>query len=479
VSRLDAIVVGGGHNGLAAAAYLARAGRSVLLLERAPQLGGATQSARPFPGVDVRLSRFSYLVSLLPRLVRDELDLRLRLVRRPVASYTPGLGVVPTGGRPPREALAWGLWDARVAKLADAVRPTFTMPLPRETELRAAVGDVGVWEDLVERPLGEALERSLADDLVRGVVLTDALIGTETHAHDPSLRQNRCFLLHVAGGPWDVPVGGMGAVAGALEHAARAAGAQLRTDAEVVAVGPGEVRLASGEAFGARHVVAACAPAVLDRLRGRAPSEPAPRGSQLKVNLVLDRLPRLADGTDPREAFAGTFHAGEGYARLAEAHARAVRGELPDPLPCELYCHTLSDRSIAQDGRHTLTLFGLHVPPGADRDGAVAAALRAVQPALAEPLEDLITRDAEGRPCLEASVPADLEASLALPGGHIFHRDLTWPWAADGEDLPTPAHRWGVATDEPSILLGGAGARRGGGVSAIPGRSAAMAILGS
>src|SRR6187549_457213 len=88
-TRHDVVIVGGGHNGLVAAAYLARAGRSVIVLERRDHVGGAAVSERPWPGVDARLSRYAYLVSLLPRVIVDDLGLSLGLVRRRVSSYTP------------------------------------------------------------------------------------------------------------------------------------------------------------------------------------------------------------------------------------------------------------------------------------------------------------------------------------------------------------------------------------------------------
>ena len=161
---------------------------------------------------------------------------------------------------------------------------------------------------------------------------------------------------------------------------------------------------------------------------------------------------------------------------------------MPTLPPAELYCHTLTDPSILgaelrATGHHTLTLFGLHQParlfrgdPRGTRDAALAVTLRSLDSVLAEPIEDCLALDADGRPCIEARTAVDLEAELALPGGHIFHRDLQWPWLED-EDAHTPAERWGVATAHDRVLLCGAGARRGGGVSGIPGRSAAMAVL--
>ena len=93
---------------------------------------------------------------------------------------------------------------------------------------------------------------------------------------------------------------------------------------------------------------------------------------------------------------------------------------------------------------------------------------------LAEPIEGCLLRGPDGEPCLEAKTPLDLEDELALPRGNIFHRDLAWPFAEDEAE----AGAWGTETDIANVHLGGAGARRGGGVSGIPGRNAAMAILG-
>src|SRR6185312_14693855 len=103
-------------------------------------------------------------------------------------------------------------------------------------EMCRMLDDDAAWDALFETPLSELLERTFDSDLVRGTVLTDALIGTFAPADDPELRQNRCFLYHVIGGSWDVPVGGMGALSGALADAARNAGADLLTRAEVVAI---------------------------------------------------------------------------------------------------------------------------------------------------------------------------------------------------------------------------------------------------
>jgi len=508
-SRYDAVIVGGGHNGLTAAAYLASAGRSVLVLERLAQVGGAAVSAQAFAGVDARLSRYSYLVSLMPRQVIDELGLDLTLRRRRFSSYTPlvrggspsGLLVDTgddaatadsfrrvTGSDTDHEA--WQRFYAMTERVAQRVFPTVTEPLLSRDEMKSAVADDDAWRALFERPLAEVVHQTFSDDDVRGVVMTDALIGTFASTAAESLQQNRCFLYHVMGGgtgDWDVPVGGMGAVSGALRDAALAAGATILTDAEVTAVDPaGEVtwRDAGDHRVGAGHVLAGCAPSTLASLMGEQPDEV--EGAQLKVNMLLSRLPRLAEDVDPFAAFSGTFHVNESASQLETAYAQAEAGHVPDVPPCEIYCHSLTDDSILgpdlrASGAQTLTLFGVHMPTRlfredneGTRDKALAATLASLNSVLAEPIEDVLLRDADGRPCLEVKSPVDIEAAVGLPGGNIFQRDLLWPFAESDDDVG----RWGVETAHPRVMLAGAGARRGGGVSGIPGRAAAMAVLG-
>ncbi|MEU3980780.1 NAD(P)/FAD-dependent oxidoreductase [Streptomyces sp. NPDC026672] len=507
----DAVVVGGGHNGLVAAAYLARAGRSVLVLERLDHTGGAAVSTRPFTGVDARLSRYSYLVSLLPRKIVRDLGLDFRVRGRAISSYTPverggrATGLLVGGGeRRTRESFArltgdgreyesWRRFHAMTARVAERVFPTLTEPLPTREGLRRRIDDEDAWRALFEEPIGVAVEQHFADDLVRGIVLTDALIGTFADAHDPSLVQNRCFLYHVIGGgtgAWDVPVGGMGALTDALAAAARAAGAVIATGHEAVRIDTdGRVaevvhRTPDGEGTAtARHVLVNAAPRELAALTGDPAPEPA-EGAQLKVNMLLERLPRLNDtSVDPREAFAGTFHVAEGYEQLAAAHAQAAAGELPAAPPSEIYCHSLTDPGIlgpglAERGRHTLTLFGLHTPArlfardnNAVRDALLRATLAQLDAHLAEPLAGCLATDADGHPCIEAKTPLDLERELRLPGGNIFHRALSWPHAQEDTG------RWGVETRHTNVLLCGAGAVRGGGVSGVPGHNAAMAVL--
>ncbi|MGI9123823.1 MAG: phytoene desaturase family protein, partial [Mycobacterium sp.] len=341
-----------------------------------------------------------------------------------------------------------------------------------------------------------AIAESVASDLVRGVMATDALIGTFARLDEESLTQNVCFLYHLLGGgtgEWDVPVGGMGAVTGALATAARAHGAEIVTGAQVWAGSPdGEVRYRSGDdehRVRAEHVLSGVGPAVLADLLG----EPAPHladGCQVKVNLMLRRLPRLRDdAVRPEQAFGGTFHINETWSQLDAAYTAAAGGAIPEPMPCEIYCHSLTDPSILspglrESGAATLTVFGLHVPhrlqtgaPEQTRRRLTEAVLASLNSVLAEPIQDVLMVDGNGTPCVETKTTADLEDSLRMTGGNIFHGALQWPFAEDDDELATPAQQWGVATAHERILLCGSAARRGGAVSGLGGHNAAMAVL--
>ena len=524
---LDVVIVGGGHNGLVAAGYLARAGLRVRVLERLDEVGGAAVSARAFHGVDARLSRYAYLVSLLPARIVEDLGAPVRLARRRYASYTPNpgdggrtgllIGAHPDTATARPATAAFGAVGAagdargfadfyrRCRAVTEPLWPTLTEPLRRREDARRQVVETGgpdaaaAWTALIEQPVGLAIAEAVGSDLVRGVMATDALIGTFARLGDPSLAQNICLLYHLLGGgtgEWDVPVGGMGTVTGALEAAARRHGAEIVTGAEVSAITPdGEVRYRHPADNPAEHrlqagfVLANVGPAVLAGLLG----EPAPElagGAQVKVNLMLRRLPRLRDDTvTPEQAFGGTFHINEMWSQLETAYTVAAGGRIPAPLPCEIYCHSLTDPSILspglrESGAATLTVFGLHVPdflqrssPDEIRRHLTEAVLDSLNSVLAEPIEDVVMNDGHGLPCIETKTTVDLENGLGMTGGNIFHGALQWPFVEDADPLDTPARQWGVATAHDRILMCGSGSRRGGAVSGLGGHNAAMAVL--
>ena len=499
----DVVIMGAGHNGLVAATYLAKAGKSVLMLEANNEIGGATQSVAAFPGFDARVSRYSYLVALLPDKIIKDLNLTFETISRDVSSFTPysnaqgldkGLYVSrnwdakteesfkeidPTGN----EARAWQAFYSEVAEFAEKIAPTLLQPLQTRSELREHINLPKTWKYLIEDPIGEVICDRFKDDIIRGVVLTDALIGTFASAYD--LQANICFLYHLIGngtGEWKVPRGGMGALVNELVRVATESGVEIRTNQKVIAIESRaesvKVRTSTGEEFTAPHFLSNAAPGVLAELRGRKKPDSLD-GAQLKINILLKRLPQLKSGVDPQLAFAGTFHANESFTQCEGSYSEAKNGSMPANLPIEMYCHTLTDPSILSPelsaaGFHTLTLFALHTPASlfdsnneTARQAALESAFASLNEYLLEPIQDVIA-------AIEIKTPLDLEKAIALPRGNIFHRDLQFPFREDGSQ---PS--WGVETDDPRIFICGAGATRGGGVSGIPGHNAAMAVLSS
>ena len=497
----DVIIIGGGHNGLVAAAYLARAGKKVRILEANEELGGATASVRVFPGFDARLSRYAYLVSLLPDSIINDLGLNFECISRAVSSYTPyERGSVNEGllisrqwdaatqdsfntlDQTARESSTWQRFYGEISEFAQRIAPTLLKPLMTRSELRELISLPTVWDYLIEKPIGEVITERFSDDLVRGVILTDALIGTFASAFE--IQANICFLYHLMGngtGEWKVPKGGMGALVTELERVARAAGVEIELNQRVTDVksdGHGvTIIAASGQEIRAHYLLSNAAPQTLAILRGK-PVAKSLDGSQLKINLLLRRLPHLKSGIDPHVAFAGTFHVNESFSQLERSFIDAKNGAMPQVLPVEMYCHTLTDPSILSTelqelGYQTLTLFGLHTPAtlfdldnNAARAAALQSALSSLNQYLCEPIEDLIVG-------VEVKTPLDIQEEIGLPRGNIFHQDLHFPFREDGTQ---PS--WGVETDDPRIFICGAGAIRGGGVSGVPGHNAAMAVLG-
>jgi phytoene dehydrogenase-like protein len=518
-SRYDVVILGAGHNGLVAASYLGRAGLSVLLLEKNDYIGGATTSQKVFPDYDARLSRYSYLVSLFPEKIIRDLGLKLELRRRSTGSFTPyiksgqhdGLLISNVDEEQSRRSIvdltgsdaefdlmkkfynlsrvfAGQTWDSMLEPL-----------VAKEETKRRFDGDAvsqEAWRSLAEEPLGRAVERYLKDDLVRGLVFTDAKVGVLTHPHDPSLLQNRCFLYHLIGnktGEWKVPVGGMGAVAAELEKCARKSGAEFLTNVGLVDVDLAKRDVAfeadgKRQTVGARFLLVNFGRNVLAKYAGNGYQPDATdEGSVFKINMLLQRLPKLKTKKYPLEqSWSGTFHSDEGYEQMNGSYDQAAKGRLPDKTPCEVYCHTLTDDSILspelrRKGFHTITLFGLDAPYSlfakdndAMRKQAEKKFLASMNQWLEEPLEDCLAVARDGSLCIESKSPVDIETSLGMYHGNIFQDAPSWPFATKKEQIGT----WGVETDWENVFLCGSSALRGGAVSGIPGHNAAMKVLG-
>jgi len=516
-SHYDVVILGAGHNGLVAASYLGRSGLSVLLLEKNDYIGGATTSQRIFPDYNARLSRYSYLVSLFPRKIIRDLGLKLKLRRRATGSFTPyiksgchdgllisnvdeGLSrrsiVDLTGSETEFDRMQnfYNLSRVFAANSWDSMLE----PLVSKEKMKERFGDEvsrEAWRSLAEEPLGLALERYLQDDLVRGLVLTDAKVGIFTHPHDPSLVQNRCFLYHLIGnktGEWRVPVGGMGAVARELEQAGRTAGAEFLINVDLVDVDLAN-RSVGFEVGGkprtvdAKFLLVNFGRNVLAKYSGETyQADAVDEGSVFKINMLLRRLPKLkAKKYRPEQAWCGTFHSDEGYGQMNASFEQATKGRLPEKTPCEVYCHTLTDDSILSPdlrakGFHTITLFGLDAPyslfakdNATVRDKAQKKFLASMSQWLEEPLEDCLAVARDGSLCIESKSPVDIENSLGMYHGNIFQDSPTWPFATRKEQVGT----WGVETEWENVFLCGSSALRGGAVSGIPGHNAARKVL--
>ena len=514
MEHFDCVVLGGGHNGLTSAAYLSKSGKKVLVLEALDEVGGAAVSVQAFKGMDANLSRYSYLVSLMPQQIIDELDLKLDLISRSIGSYTPtkenvGLLIERIPGEKTKESFlkltgntkdydAWINFYGKVEKVAQVLSPTLLEPLKSKEEIKALIvsaTDIETYEMLFERPITKTIENLFENDVVRGVVLTDALIGTFTDGRDKDLLGNICFLYHLIGngsGEWKVPLGGMGQVSKALKEKALQYGAQIRTNAKVIKVSSdGQTARIHyldqqniEQTVEASFVLSNLAPQVLDELLGKKTIDFI-EGCQVKMNMLLTRLPRLKSGDDPKDAFKGTFHVNESLSQLDKSFQEASNEKLPDLLPSEIYCHTLSDPSILgkklqEKGYQTITLFGLNTPAKLFdhnndnlREIVKQKYLEGLNMFFEEKIEACLALDIDGNPCIEVKTPLDIEESVFLPRGNIFHKPLQWPFAENSEEINT----WGVETDIQNIFICGAGAKRGGGVSGIPGRNAAMKVL--
>lgn len=504
-------IIGSGHNGLVAACYLAQAGISVTIFEKNSVYGGAAVSAQAFEGLEARLSRYSYLVALLPDELISELDLDIALISRSISSFTPqgekGLMIERSPSELTRESFInltgsdqdfnnWLSFYKRLENIAQKIAPTLLQPLMSERDFKALIDQVdqAAWNDFFVQPIGKTIENYFESDLVRGIVLTDALIGTFTDGFDTENLANRCFLYHLIGngsGEWKVPKGGMGAVTTALYQRAISLGVTINLNCEVISAKLDSQKIEITDqnqlTYAFDYLVGNLAPSKFADLTDALPRSTQPDGSQVKINLLLEKLPRLKSGHDPKQAFAGTFHINESVEQIRSAYQQVLKGEIPNLLPAEIYCHTLTDNSIlgkdlAQAGYHTITLFGLLMKASlfdtdlsAKREIVKNKYLTQLNEFLIDDIYECIAKDSQGNLCIEVKLPQDLEVSVGLPRGHIFHEDLKWPYAQNESEI----NSWGCETFHPRFFLCSSAARRGGGVSGITGHNAAKALLQS
>jgi phytoene dehydrogenase-like protein len=522
-SHRDVVVVGGGHNGLVAAAYLAKDGLDVLVCEQRGVLGGAAVSERPF-GPDYLVTSLSYVVSLLP----PDLVADLQLARHGYHVFAQGPYFAPRAdGRYLRlpddpaarreeiskfsaaDAAAYPRYEAHLQAIGRVLGPMLEEIPPRLGSRRPADlarqamllrhlrkldarGTVDVTR-LLTGSIADLLDRYFESDAMRGLLSVSGVIGT--WAGPRSAGTAYVMLHHHIGdtdghaGAWGFPRGGMGGVTQALAAAARSFGAELRADAPVARIRStpagrvSGVTLASGEEIDAETVITTVHPkiAFLDLVDPAALPEPfladirgwQTRSGTVKINLALDRLPAFAShpGYDP-QVHGGTIVLAESLDDIENAFQDAVSGK-PSARPFADICiPSVFDDSLAPSGQHVMSMFTQWVPAGyadapdegeleayADR---VVARMEVVAPGFTG---SILHRQVIG--------PHTMQQEYGLVGGNIFHGELSLGQmfhgrpAAGYADLRTPLR---------GLYQAGSATHGGGGVTGIPGRNVVRQI---
>jgi phytoene dehydrogenase-like protein len=499
----DAVIVGGGHNGLTAAAYLARAGQRVLVLERREQLGGACTLEQPFEDQRYLVSPCAYVVGLLDDLVVSELGLADYGYR--VFPADPNLWCPFADGSSFAEFLddeataahmrANGFSEDDVKglhayeELFDRIRlrlrhgeagDTWLGSSPSRERLEEILGDEEMIAVVFEESIVDTIDRYVGDERLRHALFGQGIIGASVGPEDPGtasvkLMHHQGDLLGL-GSVWGYVEGGMGRISFAIAQAAQDAGAVLAAGVPVAAIVPGEgVELESGELIRARSVICNADPkralAMLpaaelpERFRTRL-EEWRISSPVVKLNAGLKRMPAFeaAGDLDPGRAMVTIA---QGPEAGQEAFAAFQRGE-PAPGFAELYFQSAYDPSVAPPGGQTMSVFAQYAPYelaegdwDSRRDEIGAAVLDSIA-AYAPDVHECIEY-------LQVLGPPDIEARIGLSGGNIFQ----------GEILPDQMwdRRLDHRTPVEGLYLCGAATHPAGSVIGLNGRNAAAAAL--
>ena len=500
----DAIVVGGGHNGLTAAAYLARAGRSVLVLERRERLGGACTLERPFADERYVVSPCAYVVGLLDDLVIRELELERRGLRYWMAD--PNLWV------PFDDGTAFGQWldddrtqanleqlgvsasdiagywayeelfDQVRRKLRKGERDTWIGDAPTRAEIEELLDGDRTMIDLVfEASIADVLDDHLSDERLKTALFGQGIIGTWGGPKDPGTASIK--LMHFQGdmdgqGPlWGYVEGGMGMVSFAIADAAQEAGAMLACGVPVAEIAPGEgVTLEDGTSLRAGTVICNADPKRMltmltdreidadfrDRLERWKVRSPV-----VKFNAALERLPSWSAAPGELWPARATIDV-TGTIDDAQRAFETAKGGEPEIAFGEIYIQTGYDRSPAPEGKHLMSVFGQYGPYQ-----LAEGSWDSRRDEVARQFIELIDRFAPGfEGCLaeyEVLGPPDIESRIGLAGGNIFQGEVTPDQMWEGR-LP-------ARTPVPGLYMCGAATHPAGSVIALNGRNAAAAVL--
>jgi phytoene dehydrogenase-like protein len=508
----DCIIIGAGHNGLVCANYLARSGRKVLVLEASHRIGGAAVTRDFAPGFQV--SACAHLLHQMPASLIRELDLArhgLDFAATALPTYALALDGKPMSldagsiaERSASDGEAYGPFTARLGKFAQALLPVLQMVPPRLAD--------GGWSDRFGllrllwqiRSLGrrdmrellrilgmnayDLLEEQFESDLAKGAIGFDAVLGSGFGPRSPGSVLTLLYRLaaEAASGPasLSLPKGGMGAVTAALAAAARAAGVEIRTGAEVARITveddrAGGVVLVDGEAIAAGTVVSNADPRTtflkllgaqhLDTGFVRRIDHLRSRGLVAKLHLALDGLP---DFTGLGEGVGGRLLIAPSLDYLERAFNPSKYGELAEAPALEIMVPTVHDQSLAPSGKHVLSALIQYAPYN------LTEGWQSGRPRLAERAIDTIEAYAPGlrRHIIASEVltPVDIEAEFGMTGGHWHHGELAFDQFFMVRPVPGAAQ---YRTPVDGLFLCGAGAHPGGGVMGAPGRNAARQIL--
>jgi phytoene dehydrogenase-like protein len=498
----DAVVVGGGHNGLTTAAYLARAGRRVLVLERRERLGGAATLERPFADQRCVVSPCAYVVGLLDQLVIDELELERRGLRYWVAD--PNLWV------PFDDGTAFGQWldDAKTQanlqqlgvsaadiegywvyeelfdevrkRLRKGERDTWVGDAPDRDQIERLLGSREMIDLVFEASIAEVLDDHISDERLKTALFGQGIIGTWGGPRDHGTASIK--LMHFQGdldgrGPlWGYVEGGMGMCSFAIADAAAEAGATLACGVEVATIEPGEgVTLADGTMIRSGTVICNADPKRLLGMLGGHAIDAGYRGRLeawkvrspvVKFNAALERLPDWTAAPGESWPARATIDVTGTMDEAQAAFESCERGE-PAVGFGEIYIQTGYDPSPAPEGTQLLSVFGQYAPY------EVNGGWEARREEVARQFIDLIDRFAPGfeDTLIEYEVlsPADIESRIGLTGGNIFQGEVTPDQMWEG--------RLAARTPVDGLYLCGAATHPAGSVIALNGRNAAAAVL--